>query len=143
MPARVAATLAGDGASLASVARYRAAFDELTASTPEAWLAFLDPDVVRGLAYYTGLVFEVIAEGERAVAGGGRYDELVKLFGGPATPAVGFAMGDVVLANLLDDTGLMPTDDELPGAVESALRAQAVRPEVFRRPRGRGRVRPP
>ncbi|MCA9311867.1 MAG: ATP phosphoribosyltransferase regulatory subunit, partial [Phycisphaerales bacterium] len=42
----------------------------------------ISPEVVRGLAYYTGTVFEVIAEGERAVAGGGRYDNLIELMGG-------------------------------------------------------------
>lgn len=73
--------------------------------------------LVRGLAYYTGTVFEVIADGERAVAGGGRYDNLIELFGGPKTPAVGFAMGDVVLSLLLQDKGLMPSDDELMGLV--------------------------
>ncbi len=83
-----------------------------------------DMRVVRGLAYYTGTVFEVIAEGERAVAGGGRYDNLVELFGGPPTPAVGFAMGDVVLANLLQDKGLMPSDAELMGLVGQS-------PDVF------------
>ncbi|HZW08985.1 MAG TPA: ATP phosphoribosyltransferase regulatory subunit [Phycisphaerales bacterium] len=76
-----------------------------------------DLSIARGLAYYTGTVFEVIAEGERAVAGGGRYDNLIELFGGPPTPAVGFAMGDVVLSLLLQDKGLMPSDDELMGLV--------------------------
>jgi histidyl-tRNA synthetase len=80
------------------------------------WISF-DLSIVRGLAYYTGTVFEVIAEGERAVAGGGRYDNLIELFGGPPTPAVGFAMGDVVLSLLLQDKGLMPSDDELMGLV--------------------------
>ena len=49
------------------------------------WDDWVDYDfsIVRGLAYYTGTVFEVLAEGERAVAGGGRYDDLVELFGGP------------------------------------------------------------
>lgn len=72
-----------------------------------------DFNIARGLAYYTGTVFEVIAEGERAIAGGGRYDHLIELFGGPPTPAVGFGMGDVVLTNLLVDKGLMPSDGEL------------------------------
>lgn len=80
------------------------------------WIEY-DPRIVRGLAYYTGTVFEVIADGERAVAGGGRYDNLVELFGGPSTPAVGFAMGDVVLSLLLQDKGLMPSDAELMGLV--------------------------
>lgn len=72
-----------------------------------------DVKIVRGLAYYTGMVFEVIVDGERAVAGGGRYDNLIELFGGPSTPAVGFGMGDVVLSLVLQDKGLMPSDAEL------------------------------
>jgi histidyl-tRNA synthetase len=85
--------------------------------------------VVRGLAYYTGMVFEVIAEGERAVAGGGRYDNLIELMGGPASPAVGFAMGDVVLSLLLEDKGLMPEGKDL---LEAVSRPPAsVRPDVF------------
>src|SRR5699024_10402438 len=47
---------------------------------------------------------------ERALAGGGRYDQLIELFGGPATPAVGFGMGDVVLSHVLADKGLVPED---------------------------------
>ncbi len=94
----------------------QALHDELRLLGIEAWCKF-DAGIARGLAYYTGTVFEVIAEGERAVAGGGRYDNLVELFGGPPTPAVGFAMGDVVLANLLQDKGLMPSDAELMGLV--------------------------
>ena len=46
----------------------------------------------------------------RAMAGGGRYDQLIELFGGPATPGVGFGMGDVVLSDVLTDKGLMPED---------------------------------
>ena len=70
----------------------------------------IDLGIVRGLAYYTGTVFEVHETGgkSRALAGGGRYDKLIELFGGPALPAVGFGMGDVVLGNLLDDLGLWP-----------------------------------
>ena len=73
------------------------------------WIDF-DLSIVRGLAYYTGMVFEVheVSGGERAIAGGGRYDNLVGLFGGPATPAVGFGMGDVVLALVLQERGLFP-----------------------------------
>lgn len=88
----------------------------------------LDMSIARGLAYYTGTVFEVIAEGERAVAGGGRYDNLVELFGGPPTPACGFGMGDVVLGNLLTDKGLMPDGKDLLNAVS---RPMPVRPDVF------------
>ena len=71
-----------------------------------------DLGIVRGLAYYTGTVFEIheVSGAERAIAGGGRYDKLIELFGGPPTSAVGFAMGDVVLSNVLVDKGLMPDD---------------------------------
>lgn len=87
---------------------------ELAAAGVLDWIDF-DLSVVRGLAYYTGMVFEVFeASGaERAIAGGGRYDNLVELFNGPSTPAVGFGMGDVVLSLVLQDKGLMPSDDDL------------------------------
>jgi histidyl-tRNA synthetase len=73
---------------------------------------FVDVDltIVRGLAYYTGIVFELFdRKGElRAICGGGRYDRLLELVGGEALPAVGFGMGDVVLGELLSDRGLVP-----------------------------------
>ncbi len=87
-----------------------------------------DVTIVRGLAYYTGMVFEVIAEGERAVAGGGRYDNLIELFGGPPTPACGFGMGDVVLGNLLEDRGLIPEGRDL---LEALAKPMPLRPDVF------------
>lgn len=70
----------------------------------------VDFGVVRGLAYYTGFVFEAFdRKGElRAIAGGGRYDDLVKKLGGPDLPAVGFAIGDVTMGLLLESRGLMP-----------------------------------
>ncbi|MDQ8204454.1 histidine--tRNA ligase [Pelagicoccus sp. SDUM812003] len=70
----------------------------------------LDLSIVRGLAYYTGFVFEAFdKKGEfRALAGGGRYDALVRKMGGPDMPAVGFGMGDVVLGELLKARGKMP-----------------------------------
>ena len=72
----------------------------------------VDHHVIRGLAYYTGVVFEAFdKQGEfRAIAGGGRYDNLVKLVsGGKADlPALGFGMGDVVLLELLKKRGLLP-----------------------------------
>jgi histidyl-tRNA synthetase len=86
-------------------------------------------NIVRGLAYYTGMVFEVIAQGERAVCGGGRYDNLIELFGGPPTPAVGFGMGDVVLSLLLEDKGLMPDGKDLLDAV--SMPQASARPDVF------------
>jgi histidyl-tRNA synthetase len=70
----------------------------------------VDFGVVRGLAYYTGFVFEAFdRKGElRAIAGGGRYDDLVEKLGGPSLPAVGFAIGDVTMGLLLEQRGLMP-----------------------------------
>lgn len=69
-----------------------------------------DLSIVRGLAYYSGIVFELFdARGElRAIAGGGRYDRLLDTVGGVDLPALGFAMGDVVLRELLDDQDLLP-----------------------------------
>jgi len=71
----------------------------------------LDLRIVRGLAYYTGIVFELFdATGEfRAICGGGRYDDLLQALGGVDMPALGFGMGDVVLGELLRARGLMPT----------------------------------
>jgi len=76
----------------------------------------VDLGVVRGLAYYTGFVFEAFdRKGElRALAGGGRYDDLVQKLGGPALPAVGFAIGDMTFALLLEQRGLMPTFVQAP-----------------------------
>lgn len=68
----------------------------------------VDLGVVRGLAYYTGFVFEAFdRKGDlRALAGGGRYNDLVKKLGGPDLPAVGFAIGDVTTGLLLEQRGL-------------------------------------
>ncbi|HKO17146.1 MAG TPA: histidine--tRNA ligase [Gemmatimonadaceae bacterium] len=70
--------------------------------------ATLDLSIVRGLAYYTGIVFELFdARGElRAICGGGRYDALLRTLGGADLPALGFGMGDVVLGELLRSRGL-------------------------------------
>ncbi|MEK6757379.1 MAG: ATP phosphoribosyltransferase regulatory subunit, partial [Bacteroidota bacterium] len=73
-----------------------------------------DPGIVRGLAYYTGIVFEVHdAVGDlRAICGGGRYDNLLHDFGGPAVSATGMGMGDCVLEILLKEKGLL--DKQVP-----------------------------
>ncbi len=70
----------------------------------------IDLSIVRGLAYYTGIVFELFdAKGElRAICGGGRYDNLLNDLGGVDLPALGFGMGDVVLGELLKERNLMP-----------------------------------
>jgi len=71
-----------------------------------------DASVVRGLAYYTGIVWEAFdREGElRAIMGGGRYDRLLELYGGPKCqiPCVGFGFGDCVIMELLKDRGKLP-----------------------------------
>ncbi|MFZ5881121.1 MAG: histidine--tRNA ligase [Chloroflexota bacterium] len=72
-----------------------------------------DPSIVRGLLYYTGTVFEaweVGGEIRRSILGGGRYDNLLADVGGDPLPAVGFAMGDVVITLLLEKYGLLPQD---------------------------------
>jgi histidyl-tRNA synthetase len=72
-----------------------------------------DPSIVRGLLYYTGTVFEaweVGGEIRRSILGGGRYDNLLADVGGETLPAVGFAMGDVVITLLLEKYGLLPND---------------------------------
>jgi histidyl-tRNA synthetase len=80
--------------------------DDLNARGLGAYLE-IDYAIVRGLAYYTGVVFEVFdrAKSERALAGGGRYDSLLELMsdGKVKLPALGFGMGDVVLANLITE----------------------------------------
>src|SRR4029079_17105027 len=88
----------------------------------------LDMSVVRGLAYYTGIVFELFdTAGEfRAICGGGRYDTLLKTLGGIDLPALGFGMGDVVLGELLRARSLIPgapsqTDYWVAGDDESML----------------------
>jgi histidyl-tRNA synthetase len=73
----------------------------------------VDLTIVRGLAYYTGTVFELFDSGRtlRAICGGGRYDGLLQAVGGVDLPALGFGMGDVVLGELLKARGLAPSDD--------------------------------
>jgi histidyl-tRNA synthetase len=73
-----------------------------------------DPSIVRGLAYYTGIVFEVhdVAGELRAICGGGRYDSLLRDFGGPPVSATGMGMGDCVLEILLKEKALL--QEQLP-----------------------------
>ena len=96
----------------------------------------LDLSIVRGLAYYTGIVFELFdAKGElRAICGGGRYDTLLESLGGVSLPALGFGMGDVVLGELLRARGRMPIAEPAvdvwvaygdAGSVEDAMRLAA------------------
>ena len=96
----------------------------------------IDYHVIRGLAYYTGGVFEAFdKKGEfRAIAGGGRYDNLIALISGGKVelPALGFGMGDVVLLELLKARGLLPRFDAL---IEFfyAIEDEALREDSLRR----------
>lgn len=78
-----------------------------------------DPLVVRGLDYYTGTVFEAKDKDKkfRAILGGGRYDNLVEIVGGPRIPGVGFAAGDKVIEELLKKFGKMPQINPSPTKV--------------------------
>src|SRR5512146_180809 len=95
--------------TLAITAQLRRYFAYLDGLGVLEWVT-LDLTIVRGLAYYTGIVFELFdATGElRAICGGGRYDTLLQSLGGVDLPALGFGMGDVVLGELLRDRGLLP-----------------------------------
>ena len=90
------------------VERFRQYLAYLDALGVAEWVQF-DLTIVRGLAYYTGIVFELFDNvGEfRAICGGGRYDNLLKSLGGTDLPALGFGMGDVVIGELLRSRGLL------------------------------------
>lgn len=100
----------------ASLGRVFAALDALDISD---YVQF-DPSIVRGLAYYTGTVFEaydVSGSVRRSLFGGGRYDDLLSDVGGQSLPAVGFAMGDVAIGILLQEKGLIPPLEASPAHV--------------------------
>ncbi len=92
-----------------------------------------DLTVVRGLAYYTGIVFEAFdRKGEfRAISGGGRYDQLIKTIGGVDIPALGFGMGDVVLGELLTERKLWPERLLQPLDVYLVLVEESLRPSLL------------
>lgn len=129
---------------------------ELMKETDLGELVEVDFSIVRGLAYYTGIVFELYDRKgkERAICGGGRYDDLIASLGGPEMPALGFGMGDVVLSLILRDRGLMPATppradvvvipvgDELTAAarrVTDDLRRAEIRAETPYSPSGVGK----
>ncbi len=92
----------------------------------------VDMGIVRGLAYYTGFVFEAfqtVGTG-RALAGGGRYDNLVGKLGYQDMPAVGFGMGDVTVADLLELVGKLKSDDFSP-EVYVVIGAETVRKQAL------------
>lgn len=98
-----------DGSVMQEVERLESYLATLAAMELGDFVDF-DLTIVRGLAYYTGIVFEIFdRKGEfRAICGGGRYDRLLERVGGESLPAVGFGMGDVVLTELLRERGLLP-----------------------------------
>jgi histidyl-tRNA synthetase len=90
----------------------------------------VDLTIVRGLAYYTGIVFELFdsAKELRAICGGGRYDGLLKSLGGPDLPALGFGMGDVVLGELLKERHVAPKASTELGAFLVAVSGEDIAP---------------
>ena len=108
----LASDFAGSPEVVEEVARMREYVTFLGALGVGDWVDF-DLSIVRGLAYYTGKVFELFdAKGEfRAICGGGRYDDLLSTIGGVDLPALGFGMGDVVLTEILRSRNLLPTPD--------------------------------
>ncbi|MBM4024674.1 MAG: histidine--tRNA ligase [Planctomycetes bacterium] len=105
---RIAEIVASNEDLLKAADELRTVFDILRTMGVGEYCVF-DPSIVRGLAYYTGVVFEVhdIAGELRAICGGGRYDNLLRDFGGPAISATGMGMGDCVLEILLEQRGIM------------------------------------
>jgi histidyl-tRNA synthetase len=99
----------------AELLRFFTALDALGA---RAYVCY-DPAIVRGLDYYTGVVFEAADRRQpgRAILGGGRYDNLVKDVGGQPVAATGFAMGDVMVSVVLKERGLLPEKAPNPAQV--------------------------
>ncbi len=124
------------------VMELRALFTMVESYGAGEWIEF-DASVVRGLAYYTGPVFEVHdRDGElRAVCGGGRYDRLIGTMGGKDLPATGFGLGDMVVLELLESKRLVP---EIPSGISDVvfgmgtdLRGAAIRVASALRSEGR------
>jgi histidyl-tRNA synthetase len=107
--AALAGRLGGGGAELESALSETDRLMTLLRNFGITEFCKIDLRVVRGLAYYTGPVFEFYdrSEKERAICGGGRYDDLLGRLGRASEPAVGFGMGDVVLGLILAEKGLL------------------------------------
>ena len=108
-------TLAGSGkggwgAAARELSVIESLFEKLDAFGVADYCSF-EMSVVRGLAYYTGVVYEIFdrRRQHRAIGGGGRYDNLLRELGGPEMPGVGFGMGDVVIIDVLRDAGKLPS----------------------------------
>ena len=120
------------GAESPALGQLRRLFELLDAYGVAERVAF-DASVVRGLAYYTGVVFEAFdaAGALRAVCGGGRYDRLLESLGGRPMPAVGFGFGDAVIAELLAERGKLPQPPRALDAVVFPL-GEEERPAAIR-----------
>ena len=105
---QISAIMQLDDHARESVDQLRRLFELLDAMGVRDYCVF-DIGIVRGLAYYTGIVYEIYdrANELRAIGGGGRYDNLLQLFGGQAISATGFGIGDCVLGILLQEKGLL------------------------------------
>ena len=105
----VRSLVAGDQEGLRHHGELVRTFELLEAMGAAEYCTF-DMGVVRGLAYYTGIVFEAFGKGglQRAICGGGRYDRLLENVGGPSMGGVGFAVSDVVTQDLLTEFSLQP-----------------------------------
>lgn len=101
----------GNEAAEAEIERLRELFKLLVAMGVADYCTF-DMSIVRGLAYYTGVVFEGFGQGalRRAICGGGRYDQLLTVVGGPPMSGLGFGTSDVVMLDLLNEFGLLPAE---------------------------------
>ena len=97
------------GKESSAVSELNSLFDSIDSYGISEWVE-LDVSIVRGLAYYTGAVFEAHdREGKfRAICGGGRYDKLLSTLGGKDLPATGFGFGDMVIMELLTEKNLIP-----------------------------------
>ena len=119
------------GESSEAVAELATLFDLIDSYGIADWVAF-DASVVRGLAYYTGPVFEAHDRGGklRAICGGGRYDRLLSSLGGNDMPATGFGFGDMVIMELLNEKGLVPDlpsgNEDIVIAIDESLRGAAM-----------------
>lgn len=93
-----------------------------------------NPNIMRGLLYYTGTVFEafdVTGGVRRSILGGGRYDNLLADVGGAPLPAVGFAMGDAVIGIVLQELGLVPALPTVPAAVLVTVFSPDLQPDSY------------
>ena len=103
----------------------REKFDTLCAALDAMGIEYvIDPSIVRGLDYYTGAVFEFIAEGigaQSTVCGGGRYDGLVSSLGGPELSGIGFGMGITRIILAMREAGLADIEEKRPSLYVAAL----------------------